>query len=180
MVIISGIYLSCTMAITTMAMVTTVFVLNLYSMREKPVPPWAKKVFIVYTARILCMCNCATPYEARAPAATTRDHIGMRAQAGADAEDISGLAEEDQSGTNYKGRVVGGNHGAVSNGRQQHYDSPGSYSGGRARVNYSKDWVRVATVCDRLFFWVCLIFIVATTLVLFHPLITARSLETPS
>lgn len=170
-----GIYLSCTMAITTMAMVTTVFVLNLYSMREKPVPPWAKKVFIVYTARILCMCNCQTSPESRA--AASRDRPTIRAS-GIDADDISDLAEDDQFTRGTYAKVRG-----VPNGRRVSGPTGGKGSGGgwgNTKADYSKDWVHVATVCDRLFFWVCLLFIVVTTLVLFHPLITARYFEVPA
>jgi len=52
---ILGIYLTSTMAITTLAMIATVFVLNLYNMREKPVPIWAKKIVIFHVARMICM-----------------------------------------------------------------------------------------------------------------------------
>lgn len=178
--VVAGIYLSCTMAITTMAMVTTVFVLNLYSMREKPVPPWAKKVFIVYTARILCMCNCASPHESRA---APRDRPSMRAS-GIDADDISDLAEDDQfTSDTYKACAANSTH-VVPNGRwvsgSEGVKGSNGGSGGSARANYSKDWVHVATVCDRLFFWVCLLFIVVTTLLLFHPLITLQYSEIPA
>ena len=171
------------MAITTMAMVTTVFVLNLYSMREKPVPPWAKKVFIVYTARILCMCNCqTTPAESRAAASASRDRPTAIRASGVDADDVYDLAEDDQFTPDTFAKVRG-----VPNGRRVSLPNNargsgmgGGYGGGGAKPNYSKDWVHVATVCDRLFFWVCLLFIVVTTLVLFHPLITAKYFETPA
>ena len=47
------------------------------------------------------------------------------------------------------------------------------------QAEYSKDWVHVAAVCDRLFFWFCLIFITITTLMLFHPLTTSRFFRLP-
>ena len=83
-----GIYLTCTMAITTMAMVATVFVLNLYGMKEKPLPKWAKTVFISYMAKFLCMCNCASPQnlhvvgdtESNMPSAENRARSRSRAE----------------------------------------------------------------------------------------------------
>ena len=39
------------------------------------------------------------------------------------------------------------------------------------KENYSKDWIRIAEVFDRLFFWMFLLAIVISTLVLFHPII---------
>ena len=46
-------------------------------------------------------------------------------------------------------------------------------------IDFSKDWLHVAAVCDRLFFWFCLIFIAITTLLLFHPLTTSRYFDLP-
>lgn len=47
------------------------------------------------------------------------------------------------------------------------------------QINYSKDWAHVAAVCDRFFFWLCLFFILGTTLLLFHPLTTSRFFKIP-
>lgn len=48
-----------------------------------------------------------------------------------------------------------------------------------AKVNFAKDWAHVAAVCDRFFFWLCLLFIAITTLLLFHPLTTSRYFRLP-
>jgi len=129
------------------------------------------------------MCNCQTPpSESRAAASATRDRP-IRAS-GVDADDVYDLAEDDQFMPDTFAKVRGA---GVPNGRRvslptggRGYGVGGGGGGGSAKPNYSKDWVHVATVCDRLFFWVCLLFIVVTTLVLFHPLITARYFETPA
>jgi len=55
-----GVYLTSTMAVTTLTMVATVFVLNLYSMKDKPVPHWAKKLFLIHVAQLICMRKCTT------------------------------------------------------------------------------------------------------------------------
>ena len=47
------------------------------------------------------------------------------------------------------------------------------------QINYSKDWAHLAAVCDRFFFWLCLFFILGTTLLLFHPLTTSRFFKIP-
>ena len=51
-----GIYLTCTMAITTLSMVLTVFVLNLHHITDRPVPHWVKRLVLVYLARMMGIC----------------------------------------------------------------------------------------------------------------------------
>ena len=53
---VAGVYLTITMAITTLSMVLTVFVLNLLHISDRPVPPWIKKYVCCYLARMMCMC----------------------------------------------------------------------------------------------------------------------------
>ena len=48
------------MAITTLSMVLTVFVLNLHHVSDRPVPRWMKKLILVYLARLMCMCSYDT------------------------------------------------------------------------------------------------------------------------
>lgn len=40
-----------------------------------------------------------------------------------------------------------------------------------AKVDYAKDWKRVAEIFDRFFFWLFLLAVILSTVVLFHPLI---------
>jgi len=56
-VVITGVYLTCTMAITTLAMVSTVFVGNLYETKDRPVPAWARTAVLNYAARLLGYCT---------------------------------------------------------------------------------------------------------------------------
>ena len=53
----AGVYLLCTMTITTLAMVSTVFVGNLYETNDRPVPAWARTALLHYAARLLGYCN---------------------------------------------------------------------------------------------------------------------------
>ncbi|MFG1588320.1 hypothetical protein ACDT12_13725, partial [Staphylococcus aureus] len=57
-------------AITTMSMVLTVLVLNLYGVADRPVPMWMKKVFLVHLAKMLGMCETARTYYEEVFAAT--------------------------------------------------------------------------------------------------------------
>jgi len=45
------------MAITTLSIVATVFVGNLYETKDRPVPGWAHTILLYYAARILGFCN---------------------------------------------------------------------------------------------------------------------------
>ena len=185
----AGIYLSCTMAITTLAMVSTVFVLNLYSMRERPVPPWAKRVFIVYMARILCMCNCITPSEDATGAASMSPLYARGRNRRTDRRRGNSTVELFyQSDGACESRLrrddsppLGPTSRARHNGNSQNdrIRPPVRRRRLPATVNYAKEWVHVATVCDRLFFWLCLLFTIITTLLLFHPLATSHYFKLP-
>ena len=219
--VVSGIYLTCTMAITTLAMVATVFVLNLYGMKEKPVPMWARKIFVVYLARVLCMCNCASPQEHRrrdvevrynhsrrdkytyklvrttdpsapdAPLYDSNFYMTAKAHCSSDPQEPlmpcdsassaspassrpsahaspmrtprASSEEQSQSFPQYPAQSITDDHGRIA----------------LAQADYAKDWVHVAAVCDRLFFWLCFLFISITTLLLFHPLTTSRYFKIP-
>ena len=190
------------MAITTSAMVATVFVLNLYGMKEKPVPVWAKKVFITYLARILCMCNCIAPPDSFLGDLESGQKVRHKYKLVHTAEPVSVTkTAADASGNG--GMVVTNNSAAAavllenSDLRNRSASSSTLPSSAPtpihhnifekatkakafpAKPDYGKDWVHVAAVCDRLFFWLCLTFIVITTLLLFHPLTTSRYFKIP-
>ena len=176
--VVAGIYLTCTMAITTSAMVATVFVLNLYGMKEKPVPIWAKRVFITYLARVLCMCNCLAPQDSvedgsrpklkyklvhtTEPVTTTREQNG----------EPGDINEPLVTYRNAQQPQPTPHLNIFENAKKDTKRATG-------KPDYAKDWVHVAAVCDRLFFWLCLTFIVITTLMLFHPLTTSRYFKIP-
>lgn len=185
----------CTMAITTLAMVATVFVLNLYSMKEKPVPPWARKLLVVYLSRVLCMC--AAPQESSSSTSSTFDmknHVfmpkrteprprfvtvqetGKRGQRGSLPTDCKSCSDTEET-TVPLNPLYGNNFGVRDRKKalmsELHSDA-NKAKANKPKADYNKDWVHVAAVCDRLFFWLCLMFILVTTLLLFHPLTTSK------
>lgn len=201
------------MAITTLAMVATVLVGNLYEMKDRPVPTWAKKILMVHVARLLCVCDCAhdstlicqendektserlhlvtllNPYAvARLPIGRCTTNISSRSSSGEEdpwRRRHRSLERRTQSrGTEKDQRSVT----AMSNSRRLSRSKrlsavqkatlppePSSF----VRVNFASDWAHVAAVCDRFFFWLCLLFIAVTTLLLFHPLTTSRFFRLP-
>lgn len=210
-----GIYLTCTMAITTLAMVATVFVLNLYGMKDKPVPAWARKVFVVYVAKFLCMCDCVPK-----PHPVTEEdaqHTGYANYGATNLYNTHGggsmttsfsnpWVKIDTTKTNKKAqyklittkdknhilqeetdtddRVTDGEdnvtyHIEARTASPLHRGTPASSTRPPKKKDYSEDWVHVAAVCDRLFFWLCFLFIVVTTMLLFHPLTTSRYFKIP-
>lgn len=249
-----GIYLTCIMAITTLAMVATVFVGNLYEMNDRPVPPWARRVLMAHIARILCIFDCAqddwklydetskereekeeerrsgeafhlvtifNPYTSSAP----RHHICRRSSTESTTENRNDetllrhhrsidrrslrIAKEKDHVT----KSISGPLKSSSQAKKTSSDFVSLISGtipalgavpavplvpaqalapvlalnpapvavaiGKGGSNFSRDWSHVAAVCDRFFFWLCLVFIVVTTLLLFHPLSTSRFFRIP-
>jgi hypothetical protein len=166
------------MATTTLAMVATVFVLNLYNMKEKPVPPWAKRYFVEYLSRVMCMCSCSPgPSESSKSSSYERDKHAYRLIA-VKAQDDAALPLPQLSPL-----LLRHNNGLRER-RLQLPESPAPTArptsptpSKSSAVDYNKEWVHVAAVCDRLFFWLCLLFIIATTLMLFHPLSTSKLFE---
>ena len=136
-------------------MVLTVYVLNLYAVTDRPVPRWADKLVCVYLARL----------------------VGMHRK-----KDICEEVEEKPSKPNYgattdvERSVVFSNAVTLEEARRKSQD----LSSACMRLNsielirvretmWSKEWKRVAEIVDRLFFWIFLFTIAATTLYLLHP-----------
>ncbi len=189
------------MAITTLAMVATVFVLNLYGMKEKPVPGWAKKLFIVYLARILCMCTCTSTPDTL-DVESSSDHNKNRHNAhqrhSRDVHMYKGIKTLEESmplktqrsqsievqmrrGSRMDGGAMapGGAEGGLT--FMPSYDKTEQIKENRPKKpDYAKEWLHMAAVFDRFFFWLCLVFIVVTTMVLFHPLTTSKYFKVPS
>lgn len=84
------IYLTCTLVITTLSMVLTVLVLNIYGTADHPVPVWNHPVpvwmrdfVLIFIARALGMCDTARTYKeakdvAAAAARTERHRARLR------------------------------------------------------------------------------------------------------
>ena len=60
-ILVSGIYLTCTMAITTLSMVLTVLVLNLHSINDRPIPGWVRVIVLDYLAKLVCKSEYEKP-----------------------------------------------------------------------------------------------------------------------
>ena len=58
---VSGVYLTCTMCITTFSLLLTICVLNLHHINDRPVPRWINKLVLVYIARLLCKAQSKDP-----------------------------------------------------------------------------------------------------------------------
>ena len=178
--LLSGIYLTCTMAITTLSMVLTVLVLNLHSISERPVPRWIKIFMNHYMARLFCKCD--TPDSSRKD---LQNHVKKRRKppfgsSGLDGDDteeqvpIIALNGSVNSGTGQETTsfVLLSNH-VDRNSRSRHSSSQRNgklLNPESEKPDYSKDWQTLAEVVDRLFFWTFLLAIVAISLLLFHPL----------
>ncbi len=190
------------MAITTLAMVATVFVLNLDQMKEKPMPGWAKVLFLNYVAKFLCMCNCAGPQNkpsdtesnmpdphrerGRSRSRVTASGFLRRKSSAVPEEGATPLRSKSQDSAVTQRRSLvppvestvrdlsPGRYNVVFGDPRKYGMSGEKEKPKEKKQNFSKDWVHVAAVMDRLFFWMCLIFIVLTTLVLFHPITTSK------
>ena len=191
MLSIPGIYLTCTMAITTLSMVLTVFVLNLHHITDRPVPRWARTLVLVYLARLLCMCQYVPQRsddeerEARMKKdkyrvtpnslgkaignqigllANLNGSLGQPAPAGRGARPAAGARDRpvDQHGIQFRSHYT----------FQEDEQRPKKDLKKLEEV-WAREWRHLAEVVDRLFFWMFLSAIVITTLLLFHPLTKA-------
>lgn len=178
------------MAITTLSMVLTVFVLNLHHVTDRPVPNWAKKVILVYLARLLCMCAYESKLDkekAEKEKAKYRitpnnlgkaigNQIGLIASLNGTLGVSSSSTRDSRSRDRYQS-----NAGLFADRHSQHYRSQYTYGSDtkpkedpkKLEEEWGKEWRRLAEVVDRLFFWIFLSAIVITTLLLFHPLTKA-------
>lgn len=172
------------MAITTLSMVLTVFVLNLHHITDKPVPVWAKKFVFLYLGRMMGMCSIADAYkhslkQRRPPAgfAKPNNSFYQRASSNVDGEGDERTAIIELHTRNAVGlkndveRLSQTRENAFSDLNQVHQNDTDSEE--NKPDDFSKDWKRVAEVMDRLFFWLFLLAILISTLVLFHPITSA-------
>ena len=179
------------MAITTLSMVLTVFVLNLHHISDRPVPVWARKVILIYLAKMLGICvkkEKRSGVKSRTPRANIlTNHLYRRASVRIDSEgdERSAIIELLPTSTSTRGRndrdfgstretvYLDGNCKPHSKSDYHHHHHDDSGDDAAHDLDYAKDWKRVAEVFDRLFFWLFLLAILISTLVLFHPLTDA-------
>ena len=160
--IFSGIYLTCTMAITTLSMVVTVIVLNLHQVSDKPIPPWVEKIVFLYLARMLCMHRLNTSYVQR-----SRDRVSCQEVDVSDQHVPASLTVQD-AGTTERTATMEMQSGATDS-EVIAKIKPQHHSANRETQDFSKDWKILADVLDRLFFCLFLLAILICTIVLFHP-----------
>lgn len=185
---VAVVYLTCTMAITTLAMLATVLVLNFYEIRDRPVPGWIHRLMTTImvdpshrsSSRRLLVPGSLNPGHNQTESDSLYHLMRL-----IDPENLVpevGLYDEDD--------VIRAIHVTAAAPPEVvqrlvptpqsrdfatiNYRSVGAHSyhgnGGR-RENFSDEWLHLAIVCDRLFFWACLLMTVVSTLVLFHPLL---------
>ena len=191
--ILPGIYLTCTMTITTLSMVLTVFVLNLHHVTDRPVPPWLERLVLVYIARIVGKCSAGReashlikrnmhavlatnePNDLGGSLESPQSQVSCRRaqlriiQSGEDSDSAAAFVEVQESKpSNSEMGFPDSTKYEVWNGQYSRKDEDlKTYDD---KVDYGKEWRKVAEVFDRLFFWLFLMAILISTLVLFHPL----------
>ena len=157
------------MAITTLSMVLTVFVLNLYHMGDRPVPAWITRLVLFYVARAVGVGveddvdrtamaiddggQRCRPGGGQARRAVLIQRLDSDEQPVIPAVRRKGTDEDNPAGTSVDNRDD--LHPEISQ---------------QCCIDFSREWQRIAEVFDRLFFWFFLLATIVTTLVLFHPL----------
>lgn len=183
-----GIYLTVTMAITTLSMVLTVFILNLHSMSEVPVPRWLNIIVLQYLSRILCIRVRCKPRTKR----THTEHPDIR-RGSLRMRTLSHNSHNRTMETNIdtvapilrsNGRPGATNsYQAISNDSvhtnsgvtrvledHEEVDLDGEVVSEADKRVYTRQWEDVAGVLDRLFFWLFLFAFIGISILLFHPL----------
>ena len=181
------------MAITTMSMVLTVLVLNLYETKDTPVPPWLRKLALQYLARVtLVCCVDSKPPEDKTTSRTKTKgkHVSPRLRSVVEMKPM--LQQDTEAFISDMQRI----EPPILHTRENGMDIPSDNKSiilENSRItlldehelchhlppaaapdlppNYAKDWQTVAKVFDRLFFLLFSCAIIISTTALFSPLI---------
>lgn len=170
------------MAITTLAMVATVLVLNLYEIHDRPVPSWIERLLnLLHDRPKTSMSLRSTHSSGTAPSNTSLYQLMKLIEPGRvrPEEDYGeeGIRNHSMFPTSPDRSPAPEDRAEVARSRNQKAPATGGVSSGTAekrRVDFSEEWLHLANVCDRFFFWTCFLLTVVSTLVLFHPLIKYR------
>lgn len=164
-------------------MVLTVFVLNLHHMGDRPVPPWVSNLVLIHVARAVGV-GAITSVNRRTPACTNDRqkyrscstqprHAVLVQRVHSDRRPVilslgrKGTTNDNSAATSADPAAAGSPDQCPERIDDYH---PGVGETARDRIDFSREWQRIAEVFDRLFFWLFLIATIVTTLVLFHPL----------
>ena len=165
------------MAITTLSMVLTVFILNLHHITDRPVPRWVRRLVLLYLGRVLGFCTVnPDPSDIHASSHTPTNARKFRSLHGLAARKVVKSVTGSPSRLSWEPPGLGsdldhnGDPMEALNGQTLLNCSDRYASAEKIPTDYSKDWRQVAEVLDRLFFWLFLMAILISTLVLFHPL----------
>lgn len=178
------------MAITTLAMLATVLVLNFYEIRDRPVPGWIDRLTAMRTVEAPFPRGSSNGRRLLVPGSLNPGHGQTESDSIyhlmrlIDPENLVpevGLYDEDD--------VIRAIHVPAAAppevrrlvpppSQSRDFASIGprsvgarSYHGNGRKENFSEEWIHLAIVCDRLFFCACLLMTIISTLVLFHPLL---------
>ena len=186
------------MAITTLSMVLTVFILNLHHISDRPVPTWIKKLVLIYFAKLVGMCEPGAGQKQSRSDSYHTEHVHLLPSQRAlfdktnmthNARAVIGKENGDAILEIHRNQDIESQESSYfKNGLDIETDSikDGSVLKPKPKEDandprikkdktelYAKEWRRVAEVFDRLFFWLFLLAILISTLVLFHPLTDA-------
>ena len=168
------------MGITTLSMILTVFVLNLHHITDKPVPIWIKRLCFIYLARMLGMCGTANEALQEQKHLNRKSTFFRRSSIVVDTDGEERAAIFELQNRSTPANTNGGPESATnSNNANMHTNTHALILNSRPskhreeeppKEDFAKDWKRVAEVFDRLFFWLFLLAIFISTMILFHPL----------
>ena len=160
------IYLTSTMALGTMSVCLTVFVLNLHHQDgARPVPTWSRVLVLHYLSKVLCVTSRKPDTEVR------RRNVGVGTLRNGLRNIVTdiGLISPGSTG---RARAHAHNGIIVENGDSSATEMQELVTRARrdrhvTAVDHMTDWREMAHVLDRLFFYVVFILMTAATLVVF-------------
>lgn len=172
------------MAITTLAMVATVFVLNLYEIRDRPVPQWIDRLLnILHDHPKTRLALRSTHSSGTGPSNASLYHLMRFIEPGRvrpeEEYGEEGIRNHSMFSNSPDGSPAPEDRAEAVRSRDTKA-TRGVNSAEKRKGNFSEEWLHLANVCDRFFFWTCLLLTVISTLVLFHPLIRYRFSQRPS
>ncbi|OAF66806.1 hypothetical protein A3Q56_05478 [Intoshia linei] len=168
---ILAVYLTLTMAITTLSMILTVFVLNIHCVTDRPVPKYLRIIIFKYLSRILFMKhyqNINSFKRIKKNDKNNRNSL-LKRRSGLIKSNTRDKFSSSTISLNKKQKKLWDMH-SLNATKLVDYNENRKNSALLDEESTSSEWRRVATVVDRLFFWLFFFAILITTLVLFQPL----------